>query len=162
MSLIWLGNSKLEFMDLKRQLIVVDDEADIRRLVAKVGEGLGYEVTEVADSRDFGRVFSEVRPDAVVIDMVMPYQDGFDLIKPLVDRDRSIKVVIVTGYNPLYARTAEIQLAARGVEDVQSLNKPFTLKELRQALDPAELLPEPDYRKRPITDSGSGNGLLKR
>ena len=94
--------------------------------------------------------------------MVMPYRDGFDLIKPLLEQDRSIKVVIVTGYNPLYARTAEIQLAARGLKDVQSLNKPFTLKELQLALDPAGLSPEPDYRKRPSSDSGKGNKDLKR
>lgn len=156
------GKSMLGDMEHRRQLIVVDDEADIRAIVAKVAEGLDYEVTEVADSRDFELVVSEVRPEAVVLDMVMPYRDGFDLIKPLLEQDRSIKVVIVTGYNPLYARTAEIQLAARGLTDVQSLNKPFTIQQLRLALDPAGLSPEPDYRKRSSSDSGKGSKALKR
>jgi len=125
-------------MDDKKRLIVVDDEAAFCTLVADCAALLGYEVTKLQDPRGFEQVLDGVKPDAVVIDMVMPYRDGFDLLNAITHSDRNLKVILVTGYLPAYTRSAGARLEILGFKDVWALNKPFCLDELCRALAPAK------------------------
>ena len=125
-------------MNETKRLIVVDDEPEFCTFVADCAALLGYEVTKLLDPRGFEAAFEGVKPDALVIDMVMPYRDGFDLLESLSDSDRNLKVILVTGFLPAYTRSAGARLEMMGFTDVWALNKPFGLDELCRALGPAE------------------------
>jgi len=122
----------------KKRLIVVDDDRAFCTFVADCAGLLGYEATKLVDPRDFEKFLEGVKPDAVVIDMVMPHRDGFDLLNAMTGSDRKLKVILVTGYLPAYVNSASARLEALGFTDVWALIKPFGLDELCRALIPAE------------------------
>ena len=70
----------------------------------------------------------------IVIDMVMPELDGFDLVRWLVEQKSHAKLLLVTGHNPQYAKSAQIQSAAKGISKVKTFTKPVSVSKLRAAL----------------------------
>jgi two-component system KDP operon response regulator KdpE len=110
--------------EARNRILVVEDEADIRRFVRLTLESEGHEVHEAADLR---RGLSEAgtrRPDLMVLDLGLPDGDGIDLIRDL--RGWSTAPVIV-----LSARSAEthkIEALDAGADDY--LVKPFGAGEL--------------------------------
>jgi signal transduction histidine kinase len=65
------------------RLLVVDDEADARRVLVMVLEQVGAIVTAVASVREAIEALPQAGPDVLVTDLGMPDQDGFDLIRHL-------------------------------------------------------------------------------
>jgi CheY-like chemotaxis protein len=63
------------------RVLVVDDEADARRVLVMVPEQVGAMVTAAGSAREATASLHEARPDVLVSDLGMPAQDGFDLIK---------------------------------------------------------------------------------
>jgi len=117
-----------------KRLLIVDDEPDFCNFVAVVGEELGYLITKVTDSLCFADAYRESAPDCIVIDMVMPNLDGFELIKWLVAEKSNAKILIVTGHNPHYAKAAQLQSVAKGLSQVKTFTKPISVSKLRAAL----------------------------
>ena len=118
----------------EKHLLIMDDERDFCDFVGHIGESLAYQVTKVTDSRKFKVAYRETNPDMIVIDMVMPELDGFDLVNWLVDQKTEAKLLIITGHNPLYAKAAQMQSTAKGVRQVKAFTKPVSVSTLRAAL----------------------------
>mgnify|MGYP002641203911 FL=1 len=118
----------------EKRLLIVDDEPDFAEFVGIVGEQLGYETLKISDPRKFQDSYNEFTPDVIVLDMVMPEIDGVELIKWLTSQNATAKVVIISGYNPLYAKMAEVLSAAGGLSDVMTLQKPVRINTLKEAL----------------------------
>lgn len=116
------------------RLLIMDDEPDFAEYIGIVGEQLGYETLKINDSREFKKAYVKFEPDVLVLDMVMPEIDGVELIKWLVDQNAAVKVVIVSGYNPLYSKMAEVLSEAGGLSDVTTLQKPVRIDVLKDAL----------------------------
>ncbi|MBL4720738.1 MAG: response regulator [Alphaproteobacteria bacterium] len=117
-----------------KRLLIVDDEPDFAEYVGIVGEQLGYETRKLSDPTKFQETYKEFLPDVLVLDMVMPEIDGVELIKWLTAEKAQVKVVIISGYNPLYAKMAEVLSAAGGLSDVTTLQKPVRINTLKEAL----------------------------
>ena len=117
-----------------KNLLIMDDERDFCDFVGHIGESLAYQVTKITDSRKFNVAYRETNPDMIVIDMVMPELDGFDLVNWLVDQKTEAKLLIITGHNPLYAKAAQMQSTAKGVGQVEAFTKPVSVSKLRAAL----------------------------
>ena len=103
-------------------VLVIDDEAPIR-LVCRVNlEADGMEVLEATDGAEGLRLVAEERPDAVLLDLMMPRLDGWQVAEQLLADERTREVAIVF----LTARV-EVLDAARGVEigGVAFVAKPF-------------------------------------
>ncbi len=118
----------------EKRLLIVDDEPDFAEFVGIVGEQLGYETLKISDPRKFQDSYNEFTPDVIVLDMVMPEIDGVELIKWLTSQNATAKVVIISGYNPLYAKMGEVLSAAGGLSDVMTLQKPVRINTLKEAL----------------------------
>ena len=116
-----------------KRLLVVDDNRDLAELVRRVGVGAGYDVCVTTDAHEFKEAFDSFEPTVIVLDMVMPETDGIQLIHWLVDRGVAARVVVASGFNPLYAEMAAKLGAAKGLA-VTYLAKPFRLQELRAVL----------------------------
>ena len=117
-----------------KRLIVMDDEPDFRDFGNKVTEVSGFEIAKVTDSRRFKETYRSFQPEAIVIDMVMPDLDGFDLVQWLIEQKTEARILIVTGYNPLYAKSAQLQSVAKGLGQVKTFTKPVSISKLRAAL----------------------------
>jgi CheY-like chemotaxis protein len=108
-----------------RVVLVVDDEPDIRHLVARVLEEAGYEVIEAAHGAaalDHARRF---QPKLVITDLMMPVMNGTELIEQLRgdDRTAAIPIVLLTGTRGT-AATADV-----------TMSKPFDHGELIAVVD---------------------------
>ena len=84
------------------RLLIVDDEEDIRRGMAKGipwGE-LGFEVTgQAGDGEEAVRLLETAKPDVVLSDIRMPKMDGIELMQYLSANHPEIKIIILSGYN---------------------------------------------------------------
>jgi DNA-binding response OmpR family regulator len=83
---------------LKAKVLVVDDIRIIRRLVRVNLELEGYEVLEAGNGEEALRVIAEKRPDLILLDVIMPLVDGFQVLERLrqeVDTEK-IPVIMLT------------------------------------------------------------------
>ncbi len=117
-----------------KRLLVIDDELGFREFVAKVAIGAGFDVETVGHARNFKDIYPKFDPTLIVMDMILPDIDGFELMQWLVEQGCTARVVVVTGYNPHYAEMAETIGEDSGLFKVETMTKPVGLMELRNAL----------------------------
>jgi len=116
-----------------KRLLVVDDMPDLGEAVGFLANALGYEYLVTTHGRDFMREFERFKPDAVVLDMVMPEIDGIELVQWLKERNCTAKVLVASGVNSAHAMNAEAIGSECGL-DITRLSKPFVFDELCTAL----------------------------
>jgi len=92
---------------MARRILVVEDDADNRRIVTKVLTGEGYEVVEVATGAAAVAAVREQRPDLIIMDLALPGIDGWEA-------SRRIKAAPDCADIPIVALTA---FAMRGDEE---------------------------------------------
>ena len=80
------------------QLLVVEDERNLRELYQLELEGDGHEVSLAKDGFEAIRMVEENPPDLVVMDIRMPQMDGLEAMGKILDQHRNIPVVIHTAY----------------------------------------------------------------
>ncbi len=116
------------------RLLVVDDEPDFGEFVRKVAVDMGFDVTVTNSGRDFKAVYPEFEPTVLVLDIIMPYTDGMELMTWLAQQNCTAKVIVATGYTGKYGGMAANLGEASGLSMVTVLNKPMTPSQLREAL----------------------------
>lgn len=81
------------------RILVVDDRDDIRLAMAGLLSAEGYEVFEASDGSQVADRVRKDRPDLILLDIIMPVMNGFDVLEALKKdpRSSSIPVVIVSG-----------------------------------------------------------------
>ena len=118
-----------------RRLLVIDDEADFGTFVGRVARGLGFEVMLTRRAAEFQEAYREFAPTHILVDVVMPDQDGIEIIGWLAAMGCEGKIFIISGYNPQYAKAAKEIGASHGLRSLATLKKPVSLADLRGALD---------------------------
>lgn len=120
-----------------RRVLLVDDSATDRHVLAQVIAAGGYEVIEAASAEEAGERIASARPDAIVMDIVMPGKNGFEATRELT-RDpatRDIPILVCTSKRQPTDRIWALRQGAREV-----LVKPVRREELLGAI--SRLLPE--------------------
>ena len=59
------------------KILIVDDDSTIRRFLATLLSDRGYEVHEAEDGEQGFKLAGSIRPDLMLLDLIMPYRDGF-------------------------------------------------------------------------------------
>lgn len=114
-------------MERKYKILAVDDEPHIRRLVQVNLERHGYEVVTAADGKDALEKVASEKPDLVVLDVMMPYMDGFEVLQALRKNPetRDLPVIMLTAK----AQDADVFRGWQSGADLY-LTKPFNPMEL--------------------------------
>ena len=115
----------------KRVVLVVDDDAAIRRVVRTVLEADGFDVVEAADGPAALLLLDAIMgkgPDAVVLDIMMPGIDGIEVCRRI-DHDK-IKVIMLSARDDAEAREKATLAGADAY-----LTKPFSAIELLDAVE---------------------------
>jgi two-component system response regulator AtoC len=106
-------------------ILVVDDEENMRQILARLLGTAGYHVLTAASAEEAIRTFSKRRFALVITDLVMPDTDGLGLLAALKELDSSIPVVMVTAYG-----TVETAVAAMKKGAYDYVLKPFDNNEI--------------------------------
>ncbi|HNB25876.1 MAG TPA: response regulator [Alphaproteobacteria bacterium] len=117
-----------------RRVLIVDDEEAFGRFVGDVASEAGLQAEVTTSAAAFISAFDRARPDVVVLDLVMPETEGIELIRWLIDRKISVRLIVVTGFSPEYARLAAMMARITDSLPVTTLSKPVPLATLRKAL----------------------------
>lgn len=107
-----------------RHVLVVEDDEDVRSLIVDLLERANYRVSKAGDGRSGLRLFHELRPDLVVLDISMPELDGFAALERIRDLSDA-PVLMLTAHNTELERVRGLKA---GADDY--LGKPFGRQEL--------------------------------
>lgn len=65
------------------RILVADDDSTIRRFIVTLLSDRGYEILEAADGEQAYKVAEHAKPDLMLLDLIMPFRDGFDVLQDL-------------------------------------------------------------------------------
>jgi len=109
------------------RVIVVDDDRDSVRTLSTLLEIKGVSVEGKGyDGKEAVELYKDLRPDVVLLDMMMPNYDGKYAIKNLKKEDKDVKIVVLTAYKPNY-EFEENEVAA-------VFDKPYKISKVIEAI----------------------------
>ena len=108
----------------KQKILVIDDEASIRQIVETRLKLAGYEVITAADGVEALEKAATYQPDLIVLDIMMPKLDGFEVCREL-RKTMTTPIIMLTAKGDITDRIAALEL---GADDY--VVKPFSPREL--------------------------------
>lgn len=109
----------------KQQILVVDDEPNIVQLARLYLERDGYSVTSVGNGQKALEAARSQQPDLIVLDVMLPQVDGFEVCRRLRAEDNPVPIIMVTARDDDIDKILGLEL---GADDY--LTKPFNPREL--------------------------------
>jgi DNA-binding response OmpR family regulator len=110
-----------------KTVLIADDDADIRELVAYRMSRSGYTVLQAANGEEAFELATGERPDLAILDVMMPRLDGFEVVRRLRAQEETAGIPIIL----LTARAQDADVArgfGAGADDY--IRKPFSPQEL--------------------------------
>ena len=117
-------------MAAAKKILVIDDESDVRQLMAHFLTEKGFEVRIAENGRLGLAALDTFTPDVVLLDMHMPELDGVETLKRLSARSPGLPVIMVTVNDDVETTSRLLQLGA-----ADYVPKPFNLEYLEQAIN---------------------------
>lgn len=113
----------------KAKILVVDDEKNIRNLVAQALEALDYFVHTAFDGKDAMVQLEADEYDLILTDLKMPGMDGMEFLEKAVAKYPDVQIVMISAHGTVDNAVEAMKLGA-----FDFLQKPFTPKELRNVV----------------------------
>ena len=126
------------------KVMIVDDEASIRRILETRFKMLGYDTAVAQDGEEALQIFDQFQPDLVILDIMMPKMDGYGVTKEI-RKNADTPIIILTALGDVSERIAGLEL---GADDY--VVKPFSPKELEARVK--------SILRRTFGKNGSSNG----
>ncbi len=111
-------------------ILVVDDDVEIREFLKDFLEGDGYSVTLIADPTTAVATLKKGQFHVVVLDLMMPELSGMDLLTQIRQHDTDVAIIILTGHPSLETATVSIEHEVSAY-----IRKPFSPQEFRDAIE---------------------------
>lgn len=108
------------------RVLVVDDETPLRKLLARVLSGEGYQVSDTGDPNEAATLLDQQRYDVILSDYLMPGMDGLELLTLAREKQPDALRFILTGQ-------ADLSMAIHAINDgaiYRFLTKPVTKEEI--------------------------------
>jgi two-component system, OmpR family, response regulator len=106
-------------------ILIVDDQREICDLVQEYLSGEGYRVSTAQDGAGMRKVMGQSPVDLVILDLMLPGEDGLTLARVLRQETPNVAIIILTGRGEIVDRIIGLEM---GADDY--LPKPFHLREL--------------------------------
>ncbi|MFI5374686.1 MAG: sigma-54-dependent transcriptional regulator [Candidatus Rokuibacteriota bacterium] len=139
------------------KILVVDDEAEIRSLLAAVLQSKGYEVVTAEDGAAALQAVPRERPAVILMDLSMPRMNGMDALPELKRLDPELPVIICTAHADLATAVRAMKLGA-----YDYLTKPFDVELLILTLERAVERHRLHSRIEELKRQGQGSSLAER
>ena len=117
---------------MRKTILLVDDEPDIRDVLSLSLSDMGYHVYEAENGDEAMRIFKDVQPAMVMTDIKMPGMDGIELLQNVKHENPETEVIMITGHG-------DMDLAIRSLkcEATDFITKPINVDVLEIALQRA-------------------------
>ena len=114
-------------MTQKQRILIVDDDPELSRMIGFILQKSGYEVETANNGKDGLAKADEVRPDLVILDVMMPDMSGIEVCQKLRDKPvtRSVPIIMLSALADIDAKLSGFQV---GADDY--IPKPVNAKEL--------------------------------
>ena len=136
--------------EAKKNILVVDDEAQISRVLKTSLSSLGYGIRTAADGEEALQVIQEWSPDLIITDLRMPNMNGLELCRE-VRKESQVPIIVLSVKGE---ETIKVQALDAGADDY--VTKPFSMNELtariRAALRRASVPEQPQLPAIEIGD----------
>jgi len=123
------------------KLLVVDDEAKMRRVLQMFFEDTGYSVIQAENGDEALQELDASRPDLLICDMRMPRMNGMELLRRVKLKSPALPVIIMTAYGEVKTAVEAMKLGAESY-----VTKPLDMEELRilvaRAIERSSLIKE--------------------
>lgn len=110
---------------MRKKILIIDDEADIRRAIWEYADELGYQAIEAANGAEGYYRLEQDSPDLVLLDLKMPGIKGLDLLRQIRKHRTDIPVIVITG-----VEDESLENQVRAFENCDFVKKPFNISEL--------------------------------
>jgi two-component system, NtrC family, nitrogen regulation response regulator NtrX len=130
---------------MKTEILVIDDNADIRFLICKILQDNGYSIRSAANYDQAIKEINKNLPDLAIVDIKLDKgdRDGIDLLKLLVNKNKSLPVIMISGHANVQVAVEAIRLGA-----YEFVEKPFSSEKLlnyvKRALEVTSIKKEKD------------------
>ncbi|MBD2448432.1 response regulator transcription factor [Nostoc sp. FACHB-152] len=112
----------------KEKILVVDDEASIRRILKTRLSMIGYDVVSASNGEEALEIFRSCDPDLVVLDVMMPRLDGYEVCQEL-RKQSDVPIIMLTALGDISDRITGLEM---GADDY--MVKPFSPRELESRI----------------------------
>ena len=121
----------------KKYVLIVDDDPDLVETVCMMLEDKGYEVGKAYDGVEGEEAIKDRRPDLLVLDVMMPRKDGYQLCAELKadTATRDIPVILLTAVGEAVPTTSYTHAQGMSTEAEEYIPKPVDSKTLVEAVD---------------------------
>jgi UDP-3-O-[3-hydroxymyristoyl] N-acetylglucosamine deacetylase len=97
---------------VRKTILIVDDEDDVRESVREVLSDEGYHVVDTADSTLVRELIEREKPGLVLLDIWMPQIDGIELLKQIKSQNPEINVVMISGHGNIHTAVTATKFGA--------------------------------------------------
>ncbi len=121
----------------KKYVLIVDDDPDLVETVCMMLEDKGYEVGKAYDGIEGEEAIKERHPDLLVLDVMMPRKDGYQLCAELKadSATRDIPVILLTAVGEAVPTTSYTHAQGMSTEAEEYIPKPVDSKTLVEAVE---------------------------
>lgn len=138
---------------MEKHVLVIDDDAKLRHLLGDYLTGYGFKVTSLEDGSRVMETVQSKSPDMIILDVMLPDRDGFDILRELRTSCR-IPVIMLTARGEDEDRIVGLEM---GADDY--LPKPFNPRELLARMKAVMRRTEEQSRETGTTDLIEAGGL---
>jgi DNA-binding NtrC family response regulator len=115
-------------------VLVVDDRGDVATTIAAMCRTFGFRAQPASNGEPIRLLLERHRPDCVIVDIMMPDEDGYEALKEVAAFDPGIGVLLMTGHGDTWLRMGVTLGRAQGLQLVQSAAKPVRVDDVRRFL----------------------------
>ncbi len=113
------------------RLLVIDDDSETATLVTDAAESCGFAVEALEDPAEFLRVYADLDPDVILLEVMMPGIDSIELMRFLADRRARARILIFATADRRMMEMAVNLGRAYSLRIAGIINKPIQVEELR-------------------------------
>ena len=116
-------------------VLIVDDRKDVAATLADMCRAFGFEADIAEEGVSMGALLERHHPGCVIVDLMMPDQDGYEALKEIAGVDPALPVLLVTGHGDNWLQIGVTLGRAHGLASLSTAAKPVRAQAVRSFLD---------------------------
>ena len=119
----------------KHLALIVDDREEVAAILAEMCRAFGFTAAVAEQGVGMLALLQRHRPACVIVDVLMPYQDGYEALKEIAAYDPNLPVMLVSGYGDNWLEIGLSLGQAQGLTAVRTAAKPVRVQAVREFLE---------------------------